>query len=85
MSELLNYGLMADRHWREHCPRRVRELERKGLLRTALLEAQERTLDEMEVLMRDLQKQGLTADQAHSRAWELVREKYILLPVEAAE
>ncbi|OAM91121.1 hypothetical protein OH491_04665 [Termitidicoccus mucosus] len=85
MSELLNYGLMAERHWREHCPRRVRELERKGLLRTALLEAQERTLDEMETLVRDLRKQGLTPQQAHDQAWEMVREKYLLLPTESPE
>jgi len=85
MSELLNYGLMAERHWREHCPRRVRELERKGLLRMALLEAQERTLDEMEALVRELRKQGLTPQQAHDQAWEIVREKYLLLPAEAPE
>ena len=27
-------------------------------------------------------KQGMTAQQAHDRAWEMVREKYILLPPE---
>lgn len=85
MSDLLIYGRMAETHWREHRPRMVRELERQGQLRTALLEAQERTTDEMESLMRDFRKQGLTPEQAHSRAWELVREKYILLPEEASE
>ena len=29
-----------------------------------------------------VQKQGLTAQQAHDRAWEMVRENYILLPAE---
>lgn len=85
MSELLNYGLMAERHWREHCPRRVRELERKGALRAALVEAQDRTLDEMETLMRTFRKEGLNPQQAHDQAWDLVREKYILLAAEPAE
>ena len=46
MTELLTYGRMAEAHWREHCPRRVRELERIGQLTAALLEAQQWTLDE---------------------------------------
>jgi hypothetical protein len=82
MSELLTYGRMAEAHWREHCPRLVRELERTGQMTTSLLEAQNRTLDEMEQLMRDFRKQGLTPQQAHDQAWEIVREKYILLPEE---
>lgn len=85
MSDLLIYGRMAETHWREHRPRMVRELERQGQLRTALLEAQERTADEMETLMRDFRRQGLNPEQAHNQAWELVREKYIFLPEEAAE
>ena len=84
MSELLTYGRMAETHWREHCPRMVREMERTGQLPAALLEAQERTLDEMESLMRQFRQQGLTPQQAHDRAWELVREQYILLPPETA-
>ncbi len=82
MSELLNYGRMAETHWREHCPRMVRELEARGRLVPALLEAQERTLDEMETLMRQFKRQGLSPQQAHDQAWELVREKYLLLPPE---
>ena len=73
---------MAEAHWRQHCPRMVRELEATGQLMVALLEAQERTLDEMESLMRDFRRQGLTPQQAHDQAWELVREKYLLLPPE---
>jgi hypothetical protein len=79
MSDLLNYGLMAERHWREHRPKMVAELEAENRLVAALLEAQERTAKEMERLMRELRKQGLTAQQAHDQAWEIVREKYILL------
>jgi hypothetical protein len=73
---------MAEAHWREHLPRRVRELEAQGRLLPALLEAQEQTASAMDRLMRDLSQQGLTPQQAHDRAWELVREQYLLLPPE---
>ena len=82
MIPLTQYGRMAEKHWREHCPRMVRELERKGLLHQMLLEAEERTKDEMANLRIELMKQGKTAQQAHDQAWEIVREKYILLPPE---
>ena len=82
MSGLLAYGRMAEAHWREHCPRLVCELEQQGRLQEALLEAQERTATELDLLMRDLRQQGLDPTQAHDRAWELVRERYILLPAE---
>ena len=85
MSDLLTYGRMAETHWREHCPQMVQELEAQGRLPAALLEAQERTLDEMESLMRHFRQQGLTPQQAHDQAWELVREKYLLLPPETTE
>ena len=74
---------MAEKHWREHCPGMVRELERKGLLHQMLLEAEDRTKDEMANLRIELMKQGKTAQQAHDQAWEMVREKYILLPPES--
>lgn len=83
MTELLTYGRMAEAHWREHCPRLVRELERTGQMATSVLEAQTRTLDEMESMMRDFRRQGLNPQQAHDQAWELVRERYILIPPEA--
>jgi hypothetical protein len=73
---------MAETHWREHCPRLVRELEMRGRLQEALLEAQDRTAAEMDLLIWDFRKQGLDPQQAHDRAWELVREKFILLPAE---
>ena len=44
-----------------------------------LLEAQEKTEMEMDSLCRQLIQQGLTAQQAHDQAWEMVREKYIFL------
>ena len=40
---LTQYGLMAERHWREFRPKMVRELEAKGTLMEALFEAQETT------------------------------------------
>ena len=80
---LTQYGLMAERHWREFRPKMVRELEAKGTLTEALFEAQETTIEEMEALTRKLEaEQKLTPQQAHDRAWEMIREKYILLPPE---
>jgi hypothetical protein len=80
---LTQYGLMAERHWREFRPEMVRRLERTGTLMEALFEAQERTIEEMEALTRKLEtEQKLTPQQAHDRAWEMIRDKYILLPPE---
>ena len=74
---------MAERHWREFRPKMVRELEAKGTLMEALFEAQETTINEMEALTRQLEtEQKLTPQQAHDQAWEMIREKYILLPPE---
>ena len=82
MITLTQYGLMAQDHWREFCPKMVRELTAKGILKEMLLEAEEKTKDELSVLRRQLMNQGLTAQQAHDQAWEMTREKYILLPPE---
>ena len=82
MRSLTQYGRMAEKHWREHRPKMVRELERQGLLQRMLLEAEEKTKDEMVTLRTELMRRGATAQQAHDRAWEMVRESYILLPAE---
>ncbi len=80
---LTQYGKMAERHWRECQPKMVREMEAKGTLMQALFEAQETTINEMETLTRQLEtEQQMTPQQAHDRAWEMIREKYILLPPE---
>jgi hypothetical protein len=80
---LTQYGLMAERHWREFRPAMVKELEARGTLMETLFEAQEATLDEMETLTRKLEtERNLTPQQAHNQAWEMIREKYILLPAE---
>ena len=73
---------MAEKHWREHRPKMVREMERKGILHQMLLEAENNTKDEMAMLRTQLMGQGSTAQQAQTQAWEMVREKYILLPAE---
>ena len=83
MQALTQYGRMAEKHWREHRPKMMRDLERKGLLHQMLLEAEEKTKDEMATLRMELMKQGKTAQQAQAQAWEMVREKYILLPPES--
>ncbi len=82
MTPLTQYGRMAERHWREHRPKMVRELERKGFLHQMLLEAENNTKEEMATLRTQLMQQGSTAQQAHDQAWEMVREKHILLPPE---
>ena len=80
---LTQYGLMAEKHWRQFCPTMVQQLETEGRLMEALWEAQETTLDEMELLTRKMEReQNLTPGQAQTSAWDLVREKYILLPPE---
>ncbi len=62
----------------------VKQLETEGRLMEALWEAQETTLDEMEVLTRRLEReQEMTPEQAQASAWEVIREKYILLPPES--
>jgi hypothetical protein len=77
---LTQYGLMAEKHWREFRPKMVRELETTGKLRERLYEAQETTKDAMADQMEKLMKQGYTPQQASATAWELIREEYLLLP-----
>jgi uncharacterized protein YggE len=84
MNTLTQYGMMAEKHWREHRPKMVTELEATGQLQTLLAEAERKTKDEMADLRIRLMKQGKTAEQAHRQAWEMVRERYILLPEETA-
>jgi len=80
---LTQYAFLAEKHWREFLPQMVAELERKGTLRVMLQEAEERTATEMDDLRRHFLQQGLSAEQAHQQAWELVRERYLFLPPES--
>ena len=83
LTPLTQYGLMAERHWREFRPNMVNQLAAEGRLEEALWEAQETTLDAMESLTRKLEtEQHLTPQQAHDQAWEMLREQFILLPPE---
>ena len=77
------YMLLAERHWRIWLPRRVAELERTGQLRAKLHEAAARTATELTDLREHFLQQGLTPKQAHARAWEIVRDRYLLLPPES--
>ncbi len=79
---LTTYGRLAEKHWRQFCPRLVAELEAKGQLHAMLLEAEEKTEAELDSLRRHFIQQGLTPRQAQDRAWEIVRERYIYLPSE---
>jgi hypothetical protein len=81
---LTQYGMMAESHWREFLPMMVRGLEANGRLQEMLLEAEDKTEEELSAVRRKLMNQGLTAQQAHDQAWEMVREKYIFLPPETA-
>jgi hypothetical protein len=83
MKALTQYGQMAEKHWREFCPRMVAQLETAGRLREMLLEAEEKTEAETDALRRQFIQQGLTPQQAQDRAWEMVRERYVLLPPES--
>jgi len=82
METLTQYGRMAERHRREFLPRMVAELEANGRLHSQLLMAEEQTDEDLDSLRRHLIQQGLTTQQAHDRAWEMVRERYLFLPPE---
>jgi hypothetical protein len=82
MKTLTQYGSLALEHWKQFLPRMVEELERKGALQELLLEAERKTASELDDLRQHFRQQGLTAEQAHHRAWEVVRARYIFLPPE---
>jgi hypothetical protein len=79
---LTQYGRMAEKHWREFRPNMVKQMEATGELQEMLYDAQEKTKDEMADLTQKLIRQNYTPDQAHRTAWEMVRERYILLTPE---
>lgn len=82
MKALMRHGRMAEQHWREHLPKMVAELEAQGRLHAMLLEAEARTEQELDSLRRHFLQLGLSPQQAHDRAWGIVRERYIYLPPE---
>jgi hypothetical protein len=64
-------GYRIARHWREHRPKMVAELQKAKRFQEAVYAAQERTSD----AITDLMNAGQTYDQA----WEQVREEWALL------
>lgn len=82
---LTQYGRMAEKHWREFRPKMVQELEATGKLQERLYEAQETTQSEMNDLTENLIQQLYSPQQAETTAWELIRERYILLPPENSQ
>jgi hypothetical protein len=67
-------GIQIERHWREHRPKMVVRLERRGLLQQAVYAAQELTANaEAEAIYA-----GMNPDQAR----ELTREEWAFLPTE---
>ena len=83
MKPLTQYGRMAEKHWRAFRPNMVMEFERMALLKEMLLTAEEQTEMELDQIRRKLMREGLTPQQAHDQAWEMVREHYIFLPPES--
>ena len=79
---LTQYGRMAEKHWREFRPNMVKQMEATGELQAMLYDAQEKTKDEIADLTQKLIRENYTPDQAHRTAWEMVRERYILLTPE---
>jgi hypothetical protein len=75
--DLDSQGLAAERHWRKFLPKMCRELEAKGELYDALVEAQEAA----EQLMEDLWKKHVPAEVSE----ELAEREFILLPAEEDE
>jgi hypothetical protein len=65
---------LARESWKEHNPTLYKELNRSGKLGSALKEAAERTYSETS----ELEASGYSP----SEAWEMTREKYLLLPPE---
>ena len=55
--------------------------QRRGYLSNR--KAEEKTDEELDQIRRQLIQQGLTPQQAHDRAWEMVRTRYIFLPPES--
>ena len=71
---LNNWVNLARQSWKENNPTLYKELNSSGKLSIALKEAAERTYSEVSELE--------AAGHSQQEAWELTREKYLLLPAE---
>jgi hypothetical protein len=77
------YAVQALDHWQKYLPKMYAELERKGELIQAARDAAEQTLNDLDQIEEELLA-GARHEPAEAGriAWELVRERYILLPAE---
>ena len=75
MTEQTALGQAIEKHWREHRPQMVKDLEKSGRLKQAVLEAQELTGDLLYELV-SVKKMDYHA------AWELAMREWALLPEE---
>jgi len=73
MTERTALGEKILKHWRDHCPQMVRDLEKMNRLDQAVFETQERVGD----LLYELTTAGKMDYQA---AWEMAREEWALPP-----
>jgi hypothetical protein len=71
---LKNWISQGRAHWKEHLPTRYRQLQEAGTLERSLKAAAEQTYLEVS----ELEDSGFQPDEA----WQMVREKYLLLPPE---
>lgn len=72
--DLKNWISLARESWRENNPTLFKELNRSGKLGQTLKQAAERTYEEVS----ELEANGHSPQEA----WEMTREKYLLLPPE---
>ncbi len=75
MPDLKNWIDLGRKHWKEHLPERYQSLKAAGKLESSLKQAAEQTYLETTELE---QTSGYQPDEA----WQMVREKYLLLPAE---
>jgi thymidylate synthase ThyX len=71
MMEMTALGEAILKHWREHCPQMVRDLEQQNRLDQTVCETQERTGD----LLYEL---TAVKKMDYHAAWELAREEWAL-------
>ena len=76
MKERTALGEAILKHWREHCPQMVRDLEKQNRLDQAVFEAQETTGDLLYELV-SVKKMDYQA------AWELATQEWALPPSES--
>ena len=75
MTERTALGEQILKHWRDHCPQMVRDLEKMNRLDQAVFETQERVGD----LLYDL---TTVRKMDYQAAWEMAREEWAIPPGE---